>query len=123
MSISIKVDGDSQQNLGPSGVIIQGTASFSVSDYPAGGYPIIPSQFGLGHIRGLIPYAYSAAGAGNPGGYVWQYIKPVISGPAATNPGFLIALEQNGQTGSLVPVTGSNTNFGAGNLDLLVYGW
>jgi hypothetical protein len=123
MAITIKGDGDSGHWLGMSGILQWVGASFSVSDYPPGGYPIFPSQFGLSHIRGLLPMGYTAAGAGFPGGYVWEYIKPAVAGPAASNPGFLVALEQSGVTGSLVPVTGSNANFAGGSLDLLAYGW
>jgi hypothetical protein len=97
-----------------------------VSDYPGSpGYPVFASAFGMSHLRGLIPLAYSALGGilGSPGGYVWQYIKPVLSGPAASNPGFLVALEQSGVSGSLVPVTGSNTNFAGGTIDFFGYGW
>jgi hypothetical protein len=117
-------DGDSRQDLGNSGIIQQNSATFSVSDYPGlPGYPVYASAFGMSHIRGLWPIAYTALGAGFPGGYVWQYVKPAVSGPAATNPGYLVPLEQNAQTGSLVPVTGSNTNFAGGGIDFLAYGW
>ena len=123
MSITWTEDADSRQNLGIGGIIQQNKAAFSVSDYQVGGYPVYASAFGMSHIHGLFPVAYSGSGAGTPGGYVWQYIKPAVEGPAATNPGYLIALEQDAQTGSLVPVTGSNTNFAAGTLDLLCFGY
>jgi hypothetical protein len=123
MAITINEEGDGRNNLGMSGILQWAGASFSVSDYPPGGYPNYPSQFGLSHIRGIMPMGYGAAGAGFPGGYVWEYVKPAVAGPAASNPGFLVALEQSGVTGSLVPVTGSNSNFAGANLDLLAYGW
>lgn len=124
MAITWSEDADSRQNLGIGGIIQQNTASFGVSDYQVGGYPIYASAFGMSHIRSLIPCGYGGGvGAGYPAGYVWQYLKPAISGPSATNPGYLIALEQNGASGSLVPVTGSNTNFGGGTLDLLCFGY
>jgi|FreactTroBogLake_1042271.scaffolds.fasta_scaffold16914_2 hypothetical protein len=126
MAITWTEDADSRQNLGPSGIIQQNTAAFSVSDYPGlPGYPVYASAFGMSHIRGLIPIAYSSLEniAGTPGGYVWQYFKPAVSGPAATNPGYLVPLEQSGVTGALVPVTGSNVNFSGGTVDFVAYGW
>lgn len=125
MAITWTEGADSRQNLGPSGIMQVNKASFSVSDYPVGGYPIYPSAFGLSHITFLIPVGYGGGGvgAGYPAGYVWQYLKPLIEGPANSNPGFLIALEQNGLTGSLVPVSASNANFAAGSLDLCAFGY
>ena len=124
MSITWTEDADSRQNLGPSGIIQQNTATFSVSDYQVGGYPIYASAFGMSHIRSLIPCGYGGGiGAGYPAGYVWQYLKPAVAGPASSNPGYLIALEQNGLTGSLAQVSASNANFAGGSLDLLAFGY
>lgn len=85
MSITWTEDADSRQNLGISGIQQQNSAAFSLSDYPSGGYPVYASAFGLSHIRSLIPVAYT----GTALGLVFQYQKPAISGPAATNPGFI----------------------------------
>lgn len=122
MAITWIEGADSRQNLGDSGIIQQNTATFSASDYVPGGYPVYAGAFGLSSIRGLWPVSYSANGAGFPGGYVWEYIKPAVAGPAATNPGYLKAFQQNGSTGPLVEVSVSS-NFAGGNADFIAFGY
>ena len=90
--ISFKEDADSRQNLGMSGIIQQNTASFGAFDYPAGGYPIYASAFGMSHIRGLWPDAFTTATSP----YIWRYIKPLIAGLSNSNPGFLQVLTPSG---------------------------
>lgn len=123
MAITWTEDADSRQNLGISGILQQNSAAFGASDYAKGGYPVYASAFGLSHIRSLIPCAYSAYGPGTPGGYVWQYIKPAVSGPAATNPGFLVALEQNASASNSLAEVAAGTNFNGGTLDALAFGY
>jgi hypothetical protein len=122
MSITWTEDAESRQNLGMSGIIQQNTAVFSASDYVKGGYPVYASYFGLSHIRSLIPCGYAQSGPGTPASVEWKYIKPAVSGPSATNPGFLIALEPGASNSTLVEVSAS-TNFSVGNLDCLAYGY
>lgn len=112
MAITWSEDADSRQNLGISGIIQQNTASFSLSDYPVGGYPVYAGAFGMSHIRSLIPCGYT----GSALGLLFEYQKPAVSGPAATNPGFLRLY--NGGT----EVSASNNIIGA-TVDLLAFGW
>ncbi len=111
-------DADSRQNLGPSGIIQKNTAQFSLSDYPSGGYPVYAAAFGLSQIRSLIPCGYTGSAAG----YVFQYEKPAVSGPASSNPGYLKIFEQNGTTGPLIEVSASN-NINGATADFLAFGY
>lgn len=122
MAITWQEDADSRQHTGPSGINQQNAASFGASDYIQGGYPVYASAFGLSHIRALIPCAYSASGTGTGAGYEWRYIKPLVSGPAVSNPGFLKAFQQNGTTGGLVEASASS-NFSAGTIDFMCFGY
>lgn len=113
MSITWTEDADSRQNLGPAGIAQQNKATFNVSDYPNGGYPVPPANFGLSRLRSLIPCAYTGAARG----YVWEYDN-------TNNPGVLRVYAQNGTDGPLVE-TASNTDFSAqnGSVTLLAYGY
>lgn len=57
-------DGDSWAMLGPSNQLGTSTLSFGASDYATGGYAVQPADFGMGHIRGLIPCAYQGGAEG-----------------------------------------------------------
>lgn len=122
MSITWTENAESRQNLGMSGVIQQNTASFSASDYVKGGYPVYAGAFGLSEVRSLIPAAYSAYGPGTPAGVVWRYITPNPGGNSFTNPGFLVALEPGASNAAFVEVSASS-NFSAGNVKFLAYGY
>lgn len=122
MSITWVLDNDSRQNFGPSGIVQPARAFFGASDYVTGGYPVFAQQFGMSSLKGIIPVGYSSTGSGAPGGYVWKFKTPALQGPAFTNPGNLVATQQNGTTGPLVE-TASNTNFNGGTMDVLVYGY
>lgn len=102
-------DADSRMDLGPSGIIQKNVATFNLSDYPKGGYPINPQAFGMSRIRALIPCAFTGAAEG----YEWEY--DVSSQPIGT----LKAL-----TGP-VTETASNTDFSAnnGSIGLLAFGY
>lgn len=107
-------DADSRQQTGPSGLWQKNTATFNLSDYPTGGYPVTPAAFGLSRIRSLI--LGSATGAAL--GYLWEYDnsqQPV---------GYLKAMGQTAATGPLVE-TASNTDFSAngGSIGLLAFGY
>ena len=107
-------DADSRQDLGPSGIIQKNTATFNLSDYPMGGYPIDPHAFGMARIRSLIPCGMTGAARG----WEWEYNnsqQPI---------GHLQAYGQNATTGPLVE-TASNTDFSAngGTLSLLAFGY
>ena len=45
---------DSRQNLGMSGIIQKNTLTPAAADYPTGGYPINPQNWGMGVIHGLV---------------------------------------------------------------------
>jgi hypothetical protein len=121
MSITWTMDNDSRAMLGPSATVLQATASFSASDYVTGGYPVLPSAFGLGSIRCMLEAGSTSNAVGYPGGYEWNPVAPSVAGPAASYPWYLQALRQNGTTGPLVE-TESNTDFSGGTLRVLVFG-
>lgn len=107
MAITWTEDADSQQHLGPSGIMQQSTAAFSVSDYATGGYSIPAANFGMSRIRGL----FVAAQTGTTEGYLWVYDN-------STNPGKLKAYVTS--TGEQAA---ADTDFSAGTLTLLAYGY
>jgi hypothetical protein len=114
MSITWTEIADSRGNLGPSLVTQSNKATFNVSDYPTGGYPVNPQTYGMVRINDLIPSGYTGAARG----FVFQYDK-------TTQPtGNLKVYEQNGTTGALVE-TASNTDFSAsnGSVQLLAFGY
>ena len=120
MAIIWTEDADSRQNTGPSGIQQQNGASFGASDYVPGGYPVYASAFGLSHIRALIPCAYT----GTAGAYTWAYIKPAISGPSATNPGYLKVYGDGGPTSGAPSVeVSASTNFQSSTVDFMAYGY
>jgi len=124
MSITWTENADSRAVLAPSVIMQQNKASFGASDYVNGGYAVYPSAFGLSSIRALIPVAFSASGAGNPGGYVWEAIAPATAGPAATYPWYLRAFQQTSATGPLVePATSASCNFNGGTMDWMAIGY
>lgn len=59
MALTWKEDADSRQDLGMSGIIQCNVASFAASDYVTGGYPVAPSAFAFGYLRGLIQLAFT----------------------------------------------------------------
>lgn len=122
MALTWTLINDSRSNFGPSAIAQPAVASFGASDYVSGGYPVYAGQFGLTALLGVIPVGYSKVGSGAPGGYVWKYVTPAVAGPAASNPGFLVAQQQNGTTGPLVE-TASNTNFAGGTISVIAYGY
>ncbi len=112
MAITWTENADSRQNLGPSGIIQQNLATFGFSDYPTGGYPIYASAFGMSSIRALIPCGYTGAALG----LLFEYQKPAVAGPAASNPGYLRLY--NGGT----EVSASN-NISGGTADFIAFGY
>jgi len=126
MAITWTQNNDSLAQLGPSVMVKQTLATFSVSDYVTGGYAVYPAAaFGFSAIRALLPVAFSAAGAGTPGGYLWEAIKPAVGGPAASNPWYLRAFQQNAQSSTSNPFTEvpPGTNFASGNMDFMGFGY
>ena len=117
MSITWTENAESRAMLAPSVQMQQNLASFGASDYVAGGYPVYPSAFGLSTIRALIPTGFSSSAAGTPGSVIWEPIKPAISGPAASNPWYLKALND-----TLAEVSASN-NISGGTMDWLAMGY
>ena len=120
MSITWTEKPDSRVMLGPQNEQEQSKASFGASDYVTGGYPVYPANFGLSSIRALIPVGFSSVAAGTPGSQDWVAVQPAVAGPAASNPWFLKAgyFGAGGFT-----ETASNTNFGAGTMDVLAIGY
>lgn len=119
MAITWTEDADSRRNLGDSSIQQVNTAAFGVSDYVLGGYSVVPGSFGMSHIRGLIPIAYT----GNTGSVTWAYQKPAVAGPAASNPGFLKAYGDGGPTvGAVATEVSASSNF-TGVVDFLADGW
>src|SRR5665213_1888115 len=117
MSITWTENAESRAMLGPSVQLQQNKASFSASDYVAGGYAVYPSDFGLSAIRALIPVGFSATGVGTPATCLWVAIQPTTKGPAATYPWHLKALTD------VFAETASNTNFAAGTMDWMAIGY
>jgi len=112
MAITWTENADSRQNLGDSGIVQVNTATFGFSDYPSGGYPVYAGAFGLSYITSLIPTAYS----GTALGLLFEYQKPAVQGPAATNPGFLRLYSGNTE------VSASNNILNA-TVDFLAFGY
>jgi hypothetical protein len=75
MALSFTEDAESRAHLGFSNIQQTNVATPAVSDYPTGGYPINPQNWGLGLIRGLLVVGYT----GTATNYAWLFI------PAAAN--------------------------------------
>lgn len=70
---------DSRQNLGFSGIIQKNILTPAAADYPTGGYPINPQNWGMGLLHGLIQLGLT--GTAVP--YEWQYVP---AAPGAQTP-------------------------------------
>lgn len=70
---------DCRQNLGFSGIIQKNTLQPAAADYPNGGYPINPQNWGMGAIHGLMQLGLT----GTASQYVWQYVP---AAPGAATP-------------------------------------
>ena len=119
MSITWTNDGDGRSNLGPSVILQAARASFGASDYVPGGYPVYAGAFGLSTLRGLIPLAYQ----GTTSGYVWEYIRPTIAGPAVSNPGYLKVYGSGASSGGVLTEVSASSNFSGGTADFAAYGY
>lgn len=111
MSMTWIEDAESQQHLGPSGIIQASIGQPGLSDYSSGGYAILPASFGMSRIRGLMQLGFTGTGTG--GGYQAEYNK-------TTNK--LMFFQQSAATGALTELP-AGTDLSANTYMFLAYGF
>jgi hypothetical protein len=113
MALTFKEDAESRAHLGISCIEQQNTATPAAADYPTGGYPISPAQWGLGLIRSLEVVGKT----GTALNFIWDFI------PAAANlltPTFAGNLYVSSALGTQAA---ANTDLSGGTVKLLAKGF
>lgn len=119
MALSYVEAADSRQNLGFSGIIQFDTITPASADYPTGGYPINPQNWGMGLIHGLIPIAYTGTAAT----YVWVYVPAASGSVTPTYAGNLLVYETGAALSGPLAQVAANTDLSGGTVKLLAYGF
>src|SRR5271165_4977422 len=113
---------DSRQNLGFSGIIQKNTVQPAAADYPTGGYPINPQNWGMGVIHGLMQLGLT----GTASQYVWQYVPAALGAQTPTYSGNLFVYQTlsavAGTPAPLVQVP-ANTDLSGGSASFLAFGF
>ena len=112
---------DSRQNLGFSGIIQKNTLTPAAADYPTGGYPINPQNWGMGVIHGLIQLGLT----GTASQYVWQYVPAAPGAQTTTYSGNLMVFESAANADAAIPLAQvpAGTDLSGGTALFLAFGF
>jgi hypothetical protein len=121
MGLTYTEASDSRQNLGMSGIIQKDTLQPAAADYPEGGYPINPQNWGMGALHGLVQLEVT----GTASEYVWQYVP---AAPAAKTPSYagnLIVYQSAANADAAAPLSQvpAGTDLSGGTVSFLAFGF
>lgn len=119
MALSYVEGADSRQNLGMSGIIQHDVVTPAASDYPTGGYPINPQNWGMGVIHGLIPIAHTGTAAT----YVWVYVPAASGSVTPAYSGNLFVYETGAAVSGPLAQVAAATDLSGGTVKLLAFGF
>lgn len=106
---------DSRQNLGMSGILAVVNVSFAATDYPTGGYPLVPANVGgMSRIIGATVIGLTSTALG----WNWQ-----VNSATSTTTKTLIAYGTGAAAGAVGQQAAAATDFSGGTVRLLVYGY
>jgi len=113
MALTYTENADSRAHLGPSCIVQENVVQPAAADYPTGGYPINPQNWGMGLISGLVPIAYT----GTAVNYLWEFIQAAAGTATPTFAGYLYVQSAPGTQ------VAANTDLSGGTVKLRASGF
>lgn len=121
MALTYTEAADSRQNLGFSGIIQKDTLQPAAADYPEGGYPINPQNWGMGALHGLVQIGLTGTAAE----YVWQYVPAAPGAATSTYSGNLKVMQSAANADAATPLVEvpAATDLSGGSAMFLAFGF
>lgn len=112
---------DCRQNLGFSGIIQKNTLQPAAADYPTGGYPINPQNWGMGALHGLMQLGLTGTAAQ----YVWQYVPAAPANQTTTYAGNLFVYQSAANADVATPLAQvpAGTDLSGGSAMFMAFGF